>query len=174
MARQKLISRAVVRQRGVPVGYVHQWLYRGKWVESKITPKTWKIRFVASKKKTNLKGSGGLPVGSRVRWRIIAIQDAIKLKDGLYMTDLKGFKNLVEVKINGGKEVRNMPKVFKTKKGNLVRVRNGVKEYYDRKSKTWKKSKYQNARKKKSVKKRSYAPRKSEVTVLARPFMMKV
>lgn len=152
--QQKLISRAVVKEKGVPVGYVHLWNYKGIWKERKVAPKTWLLRFRASKKKTNLKGNGGLPIGSKIRWKIIAIQDAVKLADGLYMTDMKGLKKMVGVQINNKREVvRKMPKVFKTPKGSLIKYVNGVKYYYSRTLKKWVRSKYQ-PKKKKVVKKR--------------------
>lgn len=141
--QQKLVSRAVVKEKGVPVGYVHLWNYQGKWRERKIAPKTWMLRFRASKKKMNQRGVGGLPVGSRIRWKIIAIQDAVKLRSGLYMTDMRGFKKMLGVKINRKKEVRKMPRTYKTKKGNLVKYVKGVKYYYNRKLKKWTRSKYQ-------------------------------
>lgn len=168
--QQKLISKAFVKEKGVPVGYVHLWNYKGKWFERKVKPKTWALRFVATKNKINLRGSGGLPIGSKIRWRIMAIQDAIKIKDGIYLTDMKGIKQLVGVNVrgklkkSGGRQMakrtlsqavylaerkinnrisRGLSKVYKTKSGTLIRYRNGVKQYYNRKMKKWVTSRFQ-------------------------------
>lgn len=82
--------------KSVPKGYTHNWAYRGRWKETKIAPGKWKIRFRATKGR-KVKGyvKGQPRKGFRIRWKINAIQDAIKTSKGTYQTDMRGYKTTV-------------------------------------------------------------------------------
>jgi hypothetical protein len=87
---------------GVPVGYKHDWKYRGQWVEKKIAPKLWKFRFKATKPRSG-SSKGGLPIGGSVAWAIKGVQVAKKTGGRKYITDFKGVKKLIKTKIRGKK-----------------------------------------------------------------------
>ena len=96
MAYQKQVYKKRYSQ-GVPQGYSHNWKYEGQWKETKFAPKKWKFRFRASKSRGG-SAIGGLPIGSRVLWKINALQGARKVSGRKYMTDMIGIKKLIAVK----------------------------------------------------------------------------
>ena len=77
--------------KGVPVGYKHRWKYNGRWNETKISPRLWKFRFVATKKRGG-SSKGGLKRGGRMLWAIKGIQSAVKIGGRKYLTDFRGYK----------------------------------------------------------------------------------
>lgn len=154
MRQQQLFSRAKIHEGGVKVGYVHLWKYRGRWIEKKISPKTWQFRFRATKNKINGTGHGGPPKGFGIRWKIVAIQDAVKVGNKTYLTDMRGYKQQVAVqqhvniptKLNstGGIKMAKRMKVYKSRRGTLTKyTRSGVKLYYNKKLHRWVPSRYQ-------------------------------
>lgn len=87
-------------KRGVPVGYkIPGWAYHGVWRETKTAPGTWRISFRATKNR-KAKGYGGHPKGRRIRWKITAFQDVIKIGKGKYQTHMYGVKKLVKAGLN--------------------------------------------------------------------------
>lgn len=94
--KQKLLQK---RKKGVPLGYLEKWNYKGKWTEKPIRRlpngrKLWKFRFKATKGRP-ASSWGGFGKGTRGRWKIIAYQDIIKTGKGEYYTDMKGYKTPV-------------------------------------------------------------------------------
>ena len=80
-----------------PKGYKHIWGYHGVWKERKISPKSWVFTFDASKGK-KAKSYGSFKPGYRVKWKINAIQEAVKTGKGTYQTKMKGYKKLISTK----------------------------------------------------------------------------
>ena len=82
---------------GVPVGYVHDWKYsKGRWVEKKVAPKSWRFVYKNSKTNAKLKSyKSGPGIGSRILWKIDANQSAIKTKPWKYDLMMIGKKTLV-------------------------------------------------------------------------------
>lgn len=87
------------RNNGVPVGYGHDWQYRGRWMERKTRPGQWKFRFRAIKGRTYpTEKYGSLKKGAKVKWRIHATQAVIKQDRNHYRTVMYGHKHLVSAK----------------------------------------------------------------------------
>ena len=82
---------------GVPTGYRHNWKYRGHWKERK-GRRGWNINFTARKSRKGSK-RGGLPVGSRIVWKIEGYQTARKVSWRTYATRLRARKKLVKVRV---------------------------------------------------------------------------
>lgn len=85
-------------RRGVPPGYEHNWKYGGHWKEKKQKDGSWKVDFSAAKRR---KGSakGGLPIGSKIKWRIEGIQIAEKVSGRTYKTRFRAKKTLIKVDV---------------------------------------------------------------------------
>lgn len=191
--RQKLIQRRLFRE-GVKQGYVHEWDYpNGRWIEKKISKRDWVFKFASAKHKTNQRKTRGKiqpPINFRILWKIDALQTAIKTGRGEYQTQMVGKKTIlgfydptknkwvrlqkpkIQVfKIDSPRRtqlnamgVKQMARTYRTKKGNLVRYRNGVKYYYNRKLKRWIRSRYQSkgrksrrTRSKRPIRRKSYS-----------------
>lgn len=77
--------------KAVPTGYKHHWTYRGRWNEKKIKPKLWKIDFIATKR-THARGYGNFKPNFRIKWKINAVQYAVKTGKGTYQTRMIGYK----------------------------------------------------------------------------------
>jgi hypothetical protein len=88
---------AYKRKRGVPTGYKHIWGYRGVWKERKGKYGVWKIDFKATKGK-KAKGYGSFKRGFAIKWRINAIQTAVKTGPGRYETHMVGTKKQIKSK----------------------------------------------------------------------------
>lgn len=86
----------MVRKRGVPINYKAFWHYNGVWKEKKIKPGNWNISFRATKNR-KARSYGSHPKGRRIRWKIVAFQDVIKTKKGIYQTHMYGKKKLIKV-----------------------------------------------------------------------------
>lgn len=85
--------------RGVPRGYRHDWHYWGRWRERKVKPRQWRFDFRARKSRhVSARGLGSMPVGSKIRWRIVATQEATKVGRNQYSTRMVGRKELVSVR----------------------------------------------------------------------------
>jgi hypothetical protein len=84
-------------RRGVPKGYRHNWTYRGRWREKKVSPRKWRFSFNATKR-THAKAMGPRK-GSKVMWDIKARQIAVKTKKGTYQTRMVGTKRLVKARM---------------------------------------------------------------------------
>lgn len=82
------------RYTGMKVGSSHQWNYtNGKWMETKITPDQWKIKFDSIKTRFHSAPiNTGANVHTQYHWYIIADQIATKLDANSYMTSLNGMK----------------------------------------------------------------------------------
>lgn len=92
---QKMTKQKI--NKGVPVGYKHNWTYRGHWKEIKIKPGQWKITFNATKK--TRAGKGGPPKGFKILWGFKNVrQRAIKTGKGKYQTRLTGIKYVIKKK----------------------------------------------------------------------------
>jgi hypothetical protein len=83
-------------RRGVPVGYKHNWNYRtDKWIERKIAPKTWTFTYYQTKHRGGGKVARlgtGMPLGSKLHWRIQANQYAVKTGPNTYRLIMRGTK----------------------------------------------------------------------------------
>lgn len=103
-------------KRGVPAGYEHNWKYGGHWKEKKQKDGSWKVDFSAAKRR---KGSakGGLPIGSKIRWRIEGIQIAEKVSGRTYKTRFRAKKTLIKVDV----AKRRKPKGSKRARGRRKR-----------------------------------------------------
>ncbi len=79
---------------GMRVGGTHHWKYEGgNWIETKMAPDRWKIKFDSLK--TRVKAApinSGASVQTKYHWYIIADQIATKLDANTYMTSMKGVK----------------------------------------------------------------------------------
>lgn len=87
-------------KRGVPKGYKHKWKYStGPWNERKVGPGKWVFSWTATKgRRVRAKYHPGAPPrGSKVTWRINAIQTAYKTDANHYITRMKGTKRLVKM-----------------------------------------------------------------------------
>jgi hypothetical protein len=83
------------KKNATPKGYKHIWGYHGVWKERKTSPSNWSFTFDASKGKKS-KSYGSFKPGFRVKWKINAIQEAIKTGKGSYQTKMKGIKRLIK------------------------------------------------------------------------------
>lgn len=79
---------------GMKVGRSHKWYYdSGVWVDKKITPEKWQIRFEVKKRRAGKAPEGsGAPVGTEYHWYIMAHQVVKKLDANTYSTAMNGFK----------------------------------------------------------------------------------
>lgn len=79
---------------GMKVGDSHHWNYNnGKWVETKVTPDQWTIKFNSIKSRVNAAPHNtGASIGTQFHWYIIADQIATKLDANSYMTEMDGLK----------------------------------------------------------------------------------
>ncbi|MFW9866380.1 MAG: hypothetical protein ACFFEN_09825 [Candidatus Thorarchaeota archaeon] len=79
---------------GMRVGGSHSWNYTdGKWIETKIAPDKWNIRFESLK--TRLRPApknSGAHINTKFHWYILADQIATKIDENSYMTSMKGIK----------------------------------------------------------------------------------
>jgi hypothetical protein len=79
---------------GMKVGGTHKWHYDdGKWIEKKLSPDKWKIKFVSVKTRFHQAPlDSGAEKNTKFHWLIIADQIATKLDKDSYMTRMNGFK----------------------------------------------------------------------------------
>lgn len=85
------------RRLGMKIGHGHKWKYSsGIWKETKITPKSWKFTFTNSKTRAGHSApyGTGMPIGSKLIWRIKANQYAIKTSPNTYQLIMKGKKTM--------------------------------------------------------------------------------
>jgi hypothetical protein len=82
------------RYTGMKIGRGHKWRYdEGDWIEKKITPDKWEIRFTTVKRRRGHAPEGsGVPVGTEYHWYVLADQTARKLDANNYATDMIGYK----------------------------------------------------------------------------------
>ena len=82
------------RYTGMKIGRGHKWCYdEGDWVEKKLTPEKWEIRFTTVKRRRGHAPEGsGVPVGTEYHWYVLADQTARKLDANNYATDMVGHK----------------------------------------------------------------------------------
>lgn len=81
-----------MKNKGVKVGYRHAWKYNGIWREKKISPRTWRVYFYATKRKKS-KSYGNFKKGFGILWGLKNVkQVAIKTNKGQYQTMLTGIK----------------------------------------------------------------------------------
>jgi hypothetical protein len=82
------------RYTGMKVGRGHKWRYdEGDWIEKKVTPEKWEIRFTSVKRRRGHAPEGtGVPVGTEYHWYVLADQSARKLDANNYQTEMVGFK----------------------------------------------------------------------------------
>jgi hypothetical protein len=82
------------RYTGMKIGRGHKWRYdEGDWIEKKITPEKWEIRFTSVKRRRGHAPEGtGVPVGTEYHWYVLADQSARKLDANNYQTDMVGYK----------------------------------------------------------------------------------
>jgi hypothetical protein len=82
------------RYTGMTIGRGHKWRYdEGDWIEKKITPEKWEIRFTTVKRRRGHAPEGsGAPVGTEYHWYVLADQTARKLDANNYATDMVGHK----------------------------------------------------------------------------------
>lgn len=82
------------RYTGMKIGRGHKWRYdEGDWVEKKLTPEKWEIRFTTVKRRRGHAPEGsGVPVGTEYHWYVLADQTARKLDANNYATDMVGHK----------------------------------------------------------------------------------
>src|SRR5688572_3298734 len=68
------------RYTGMKIGRGHKWRYdEGDWVEKKLTPEKWEIRFTTVKRRRGRAPEGsGVPVGTEYHWYVLADQTARK------------------------------------------------------------------------------------------------
>ena len=93
---------------GVGKGFRHIWKYRGIWDETKIAPRTWKIKFRASKGKKS-SSYGGYGKGTKGIWDIKAKQYIVKTGKGKYQTTMIGTKKSLGFNVK-------KPKLYKGRK----------------------------------------------------------
>lgn len=80
------------------IGKKHHWKYKGRWSETKISPKKWKIDFRATKGKRG-DHRRGYPIGGTIAWKIRGTQYAVKRPDGTYDTHLIGTKTMKRYRV---------------------------------------------------------------------------
>lgn len=82
------------RYTGMKIGRGHKWRYdEGDWIEKKLTPEKWEIRFTTVKRRKGHAPEGsGVPVGTEYHWYVLADQTAKKLDANNYATDMVGHK----------------------------------------------------------------------------------
>lgn len=82
------------RYTGMKIGRGHKWRYdEGDWIEKKLTPEKWEIRFTTVKRRRGHAPEGsGVPVGTEYHWYVLADQTAKKLDANNYATDMVGHK----------------------------------------------------------------------------------
>lgn len=85
------------RYTGVRVGGRHEWTYpEGRWLERKLSPRKWEIRFASQKRRRHEapEGSGSEP-GTKYHWLVVGHQRVVKQDANTYQTLLEGSKFLV-------------------------------------------------------------------------------
>ena len=85
------------RYTGVRVGGRHDWTYpNGRWLERKVSPHMWEIRFASQKQRRHVApdGSGSEP-GTKYHWLIVGHQRVVKQDANSYHTLLEGSKFLI-------------------------------------------------------------------------------
>jgi hypothetical protein len=113
------------RYTGMAVGRSHHWDYPdGVWVEKKVSPDQWSIRFTSLKRR---KGGGapagsGAPVGTEYHWFILAHQRARKLDANTYQTDLQGAKHMVAFRQPGWSRWSAQLRGHKSQRQRLERI----------------------------------------------------
>lgn len=83
------------------VGASHRWKYiTERWNETKVSPKKWLFTYKQHKVRLGRKApkGSGLPLRSRLHWKIIADQYAIKTSPNDYRLVMKGKKYRVGYK----------------------------------------------------------------------------
>ena len=107
------------------VGRSHHWNYPdGVWVERKVSPDKWAIRFTSHKRR---KGAGapagsGAAVGAEYHWFIVAHQRARKADANTYETEMVGAKHMVAFRQPGWERWSSRFKGHKSQKQRLVRL----------------------------------------------------
>lgn len=79
---------------GMAVGGVHDWDYPdGRWIEQKVAPDRWSVRFESSKRRRRAApaGSGAAP-GTRFHWYLAGHQRVRKIDEDTYRTLFEGTK----------------------------------------------------------------------------------
>ncbi|MFX0071409.1 MAG: hypothetical protein ACFFAO_10000 [Candidatus Hermodarchaeota archaeon] len=79
---------------GMEIGKSHLWNYKnGKWLETKIAPDKWTIKFDSLKTRSNVAPqNSGAGIHSQFHWYIIADQIATKISNNSYQTSMNGVK----------------------------------------------------------------------------------
>jgi len=79
---------------GMSVGGSHHWHYlNAEWLEKKVKPDEWDIRFTAVKRRHNPAPQGsGAGIGTGYHWFIVADQVVKKLDKDSYQTEMIGKK----------------------------------------------------------------------------------
>lgn len=103
----QMYKRAYKRRRkagkGVPTGYFEDWKYVGRWKERKVRKGLWVGRFRATKTRMNkVRGWGSFGKGTKGRWKIVGVQDVVKVGKKKYLTDFKFVKKPVYFKVKKG------------------------------------------------------------------------
>ena len=83
------------RRKGMRVGAKHKWTYsKGIWKETKTSPRMWKFSYTNSKYRRGRKAprGTGMPVGSKLHWKIRANQYALKTGANTYKLIMRGTK----------------------------------------------------------------------------------
>jgi len=113
------------RYTGMAIGRSHHWDYPdGTWVETKVSPTQWAVRFTSHKRR---KGRGaprgsGAKVGAEYHWFIVAHQRARKLDANTYLTDMVGAKHMVAFRQPGWYHWSSQMKGHRTQKDRLVAI----------------------------------------------------
>lgn len=101
------------KYKGMKIGASHSWNYQtGKWNERKIGPRKWTFTYQQSKTRAGRKApyGSGMPIGSRLDWRIRARQTAVKVSPNKYLLTMKGIKTQAGYKLGKGKKKWNRSK----------------------------------------------------------------
>lgn len=83
------------QKKGMRIGSKHYWNYNtDKWNETKIAPRLWKFTYYQTKKRhgRNAPYGTGMPLGSKLHWKIRANQYAIKTSPNTYKLIMRGTK----------------------------------------------------------------------------------
>lgn len=84
-----------MKRKGMKPGTGHTWTYhKGTWKEVKLTPRKWKFTYTTTKTRKGRKApyGTGMPIGSKLHWKIIANQYALKTTPNKYKLITKGIK----------------------------------------------------------------------------------
>ena len=92
----------MAKRRGMRIGRGHTWRYSpGIWKETKVSPHGWKFTYENSKTRTGswARWGQGMPVGSKLIWKIRATQYAKKVSPNRYILTMKGKKYMGKYKV---------------------------------------------------------------------------